>query len=254
MYEINVRTKFSCIRLKDIFYAENLQTEHSGYDAVYYFYCREKRNSCKVFYTLHIDLTQDEEGLLKSFNYQTRKSIRKMFVKRDLEVRIIDQPTTFDLDNFAAYFNKFADMKKISSCPHKTLAELMARGEIVIIMSVISQEILSSYVFIKDEKRVIVCCGCTARLFEPLDKKKLQLICDSHRMADYQAMLYFKKQGFEIFDFCGLVMDNSEKSSASVNQYKLGFGGNKVVEYHFMHPITLKGKIFCWFKQLISGI
>jgi len=30
---------------------------------------------------------------------------------------------------------------------------------------------------------------------------------------------------------------------------KLGFRGEIVKEYHFIKPITYKGKVFCWFKK-----
>ena len=63
-------------------------------------------------------------------------------------------------------------------------------------------------------------------------------------------MLYAKAKGKKHYDFCGLTLNTEDVSSSNVDQYKLGFGGNIVTEYHFLKPMTLKGQFFCWFKNI----
>ncbi|SMP54860.1 hypothetical protein [Anoxynatronum buryatiense] len=254
MFAVNQRQKLGFIRLEDIYYAPEVQPPTGGHDAVYYFHCREPGNNAREFCTLHIDLTCDEDSLFHSFNYQTRKSIRKMTSFEDLEIRILDSPDAEELNRFSAYYNHFASIKHIQACSRRLLDELLLMQRLVIIKALVREEVLCQYVYIEDEDRVVVYCGCTARLFDPVDKEKLQLICDSHRMLDFQAMLHFRRKGMRIFDFCGLVTENGQPVCASVNQYKLGFGGKPVKEYHFMHPLTLQGRIFCWAKAHRGGI
>lgn len=254
MFVVNQRQKCGFIKLEDLYYAPEIQPSKGGKDAVYYFHCGQPGENAREFCTLHIDLTTDEDSLFHSFNYQTRKSIRKMMTREDLEIRVIDHPDKEDLDRFSAYYNYFASIKHIQSCSRRLLDELLTLGRLVIIKALVEEEVLCQYVFITDVDRVVVYCGCTARLFEPVDRDKLQLICDAHRMMDYQAILHFKQRGLQIFDFCGLVTENGEPLCASVNQYKLGFGGTPVREYHFMHPLTLKGRLFCWAKRRRGGI
>lgn len=254
MFVANQRKKLGVVRLEDIYYASEVQPSQKGCDALYYFHSKEPGKNARELSTLHIDLSPDEDTLFRSFNYQTRKSIRKMLDREDLKICILDPPEPDDLDQYSTYFNQFASIKNIWSCSRQLLDELLAMKRLVLIKAMVQEEVLCQYVFFEDGDRVVVYAGCTARLFEPVEREKLQLICDAHRMMDYQSMLYFKKKGMHTFDFCGLSVQDGETVCASVNQYKLGFGGTPVKEYHFMNPITLRGKLFCWMKARQGGL
>jgi len=249
MLEVNHRKIIGIISSKDIYYADSLQQPDRKCDVVHYRHCSKKMEPCIEFHTLYIDLTQSEEELLNSFGRNTRRYIRQIAKREDLEIKFIEQPTKIDLEKFAAYYNKFAMLKNIYKCPEHFLNEVAALEQLVIIRAVMFEKILAQFAFVIDEERVIVYCGCTARLFCYVDPEIFPLIKLIHLFMDYQAMLFFKSRNIKVFDFCGLVVENGRAVPGGPNQYKLGFGGQQAVEYHFVVPYTLKGHLFCWLKN-----
>ena len=249
MFETNQRKIFGIFYSKDIYYAESLQSLDKKYDLVNYRHSSLKLEPCKEFHTLYIDLTPSEEDMLNSFSRNHKRYIRQMARRKDLEIQIIEQPTQLELEKFATHYNKFAMLKNISRCPKQFLNNLAALGKLIIIKAIMFEETLAQFAFITDEERVVVHCGCTARLFYYSDPKMFSMIKYAHLYMDYQAMLYFKNRNIKIFDFCGLDVEKGEVLTGGVNQYKLGFGGKKVVEYHFMVSYTLKGQLLCRLKN-----
>ena len=55
--------------------------------------------------------------------------------------------------------------------------------------------------------------------------------------------------GYQQYDLGGCYTGSGDLSKKNVNDFKAGFGGNIVVEYHSSQALTLKGRLaLLWLK------
>jgi lipid II:glycine glycyltransferase (peptidoglycan interpeptide bridge formation enzyme) len=243
MFEVGHRSKFGIFRLKDVYHADTISRNESGYDMVYYYHCKEKFGSCQERMTLLIDLTMDEEELLQSFSHSTRYAIRKAMKSNDLKIEIIENPDRETRRQFREFYERFKQVKEGWYPQDRFFDAHMKLKNIDLFRTVYRGEILGQFTCVPHGDTVLGAFGCTVRLFDGIDKKFARFIGEAHRMMDYRIMLHYKSKGYRIFDFGGLV------ENEVIDAYKLGFGGEKLMEYSFMYPLTARGRLFCWAKD-----
>lgn len=257
MLSINDRKKLGVIQLKDLYYAAEITDQHSGYDVVYYFNCQEEHDKAKVHYTMLIDLSPDPEEILMSFKKKMRASIRKAIADENIIIRINGNPDQEEVKSFIVAYQKFAKWKhisKISTYQMKMLYELQSAGKLVISSAEFNGAVLSQFLLIDVGERLIDKYGYTVRIPEPKDKKEAQALSNLTRKLEFHSILYAKSIGKKYFDLCGVFLNPANESEKNVDQYKFGFNGMILKEYHFMMPITMRGRIFCWIRALKSDI
>ena len=254
MFAINHRNKFNFIRLKDLYYAPEVQKDHTGYDAVYYFNCKKPTWQAKEFKTMLINLKREPDEILKSFRKKTRVEINKALSDTELNFGINDHPSFNDLNVFLHGYNDFAAKKNLCPCNKSFLERLIEIDRLIIGTAFKEGKILCQFALIDAEEKTVCYYGYNVRFSNINDHDKFKLISRANRALEYKCMLHANKKGKQYYDLCGLTMDPSNPSTENVDQYKMSFKGQVASEYHFIYPITFKGRLFCWLKQLSGGI
>ena len=114
MFEINQRKKMG-IKLKDNYFADDIQAGEKDCDAVYYLHCKTPQKNSQEFQTLFIDLTQTENEIYEGFKRTNKQSVRKMLKEPLVDFIMIDDPQDEDIEEFISHFNEFAKNKGIYS-------------------------------------------------------------------------------------------------------------------------------------------
>jgi len=254
MFEINDRKKLNLVRLKDLYYAPEIQDDHPGCDVVCYFYCRKPPGKAKEHKTMLIDLEREEEEILKSFRKKTRVAIKKALENELIQFVIEDHPTDQEVDTFIKGYNDFAALKNIVPCDVGLLRLLQASAKLIIASALMNDELLCQFALINADEKMVCYHGYNTRFANPDDADRVRLISQANRALEYYCMLDAKNRGKQDYDLCGLTQDPGNPGAENVDQYKMGFKGRIATEYHFMQPLTFRGMVFCWLKKLRSGI
>ena len=170
-------------------------------------------------YTLELDLEQSEEVIIANFAKQIRQ-----------QAKIAENENTScffhqEVDQFVSFFNEFALKKDTWTTSKRRIEEL--GDNIKLSFATNNGQILAAHSYLIDEKVGIVrhLHSATKRLDENFDKN---LIGRANKYLTVKDILYFKEQGFKIFDFGGFAKDTENESLKGINNYKLLFGGKLV--------------------------
>jgi lipid II:glycine glycyltransferase (peptidoglycan interpeptide bridge formation enzyme) len=135
-----------------------------------------------------------------------------------------------DIDAFVRFYNAFARHRDIDD----TSVERLQRMEHCLCLSFAMKEsqILAAHSYIIDKQSGVVRLmqSASLRLKEGADK---QLTGRANKLLHYFDMLYFKKEGFTIYDFGGYAMDTTDPGLQGINRFKLSFGGAVTVCYNY---------------------
>ena len=249
MFSINQRVKMGLFRLEDVFYAPGVQHNNQECDAVYYCHCQKPEGKAVIFNTMLIDLVRDPEEILRSFRKSTRVAIEKVLANNKVHFDINDNPTYQELETFYAAYDLFATQKNILPASRGLLDNINRIGKLIIASALEEDKILCQFAMINADVKTVCYHAYNTRFDYLEDIEKVKLISQANRALDYLCMLHAKKIGKKYYDLCGLTLDPNNPSAGNVDQYKMGFKGQIVKEYHFIHPFTFKGRLFCWLKQ-----
>lgn len=190
--------------------------------------------------TLYIDLQKSEKVLRKEMNRTTRYQVNKGS-RENLTITYIHHPTDGDIRDFALFYNPFADEKGIDKCRNDKLQSL--RDENMLLLSYVSnaqQKIMAAHAYKIDYKEARMFYSCSIRLTD--EKESGISVSIANRYLHWKNILYFKKQGYEIYDFMGLAMHAKQAGGENLNRFKRGFGGIEKHEYQSFIPKSFKGK------------
>lgn len=184
-------------------------------------------------YTLELDLTQDTNSLFANFSKQVRQQIKIA------ENEGISCAFHTDVDKFVDFFNDFAVKKNTWTTSKQRILDM---GEnIRLSFALYNGQILAAHSYIVDTELGIVrhLHSATKRLDENFDKNRIGRANKSLTVND---IIYFKENGFKIFDFGGYAKDTVNDSLKGINNYKLLFGGKPVtcVNYYSYNYWILK--------------
>ena len=188
----------------------------------------------KDTYTLHSDLSLNEEEILKKFSSTIRNEIRRA----DREGSLFNQDEL--KENFIAFYNAFALQRGISTI---SIKKLNSYGNNLILTSTIKDGVITSahsYLVDYDNKKVRFLHGGTSRFSESIDRN---MIARSNKFLHYKDFMFFKDQGFLIYDWGGIANDTNDKGLLGINKFKKSFGGELIKEkdlYSILYYIYLK--------------
>lgn len=131
-----------------------------------------------------------------------------------------------DLNGFVSFYNKFAGSRKIGLVSESRLREL---GRYLnLSFATFNGEIIAAHGYIADEEMGIVRLthSATVRLNENSQKRLSGKI---NKWLHYKDMLHFKDKGFRMYDFGGYTENTTDKGLMGINDFKLSFGGEKVI-------------------------
>ena len=219
----------------------------SGYDTVVFreasFEISNDQFSPKAFHTLFFDLRLSQEELWKQLHKGKKKDIR-LARNRGWSFRWGRSPA--DIERFHALQTDFVASKGYK--PPFSLSVLKRNAEHCL------------FVFGDDKDGRTVCWVCYV-LDKPIARgffTGYDLTYDKAArgygttIMHWEMMLYFKKEGFEIYDWGGALVDPTSPGY-SITKFKLAFGGvlENRFDYVCRYPLSRPKRLW---RQLVSRV
>lgn len=190
-------------------------------------------------HSIEVSLLKSPEELLQQMTKNTRYEVRRALNKDELCTEFLMDISEQELQDFLTLYNAFADLKNLGHIGEAKIRKLAADGMYAVTKCYSSDGTLlveHTYYLDKEDKRAMLATSCSLYRKEEYVRYK-NLIGRANRMMHYQDMLYFKSEGYEIYDFNG-ISDFSEETHA-IAEFKRGFGGN-VITYQSGFVIPCK--------------
>jgi len=181
----------------------------------------------RIVETLLIDLKRDEEEIFGKIKKKYRYDIRQSN-KDGIELIWNDSPSSKDIDEFCNFYNVFAKGLGIGKA-NKTKLIAFSKVKALIFTSVKSADksCLIRHALIVDKLRVRLLYS--GSLYRETCKKMQALIGRGNKALHWYEIQKSKSSGKKYYDFGGISVDGSTKN---IDQFKLSFGGEKIVEYN----------------------
>lgn len=206
----------------------------------------------KLAKTLVIDLQKDETDIFNDISKNTKAKIKRA-MKEPFSFSFICSPTDKEIDEFAAFFNAFAKAKHIRPCHPERLKALRDKNGFMITKMERRNSPISYHGYLCDGQRAIMLYSASERI--GLNSADQNEIGRANRYLHWKSILAFKEKGYSCYDFCGLFLDEKDKTEKGINHFKRGFGGCEVDEVKFVQGKSLIGKTiillyhFLWRKD-----
>lgn len=189
-------------------------------------YMHVKGNTQKIYgvkqisYTVENNLEEQEEVIFSKYSKTVQVEI-KQAEKKDVQCFFHD-----DVKGFTEFYNNFAASRKIDLISERRLNEM--EGFLKLSYAVSGNTVLAAHSYLVDEKLGIarLMHAASQRLNDGVDK---QLVGRANKLLHYKDMLYFKAAGMRWYDFGGYANDTTDKGLQGINNFKMSFGGQKVV-------------------------
>ena len=171
-------------------------------------------------YTVELSLEQGLETIFLNFRSTVKQEIKKS------EKEGVVCNFSGDAEIFVQFYNEFASGKNISLTSKRRIDEI--GDNFMITFAYLGNNILAAHSYLIDKEIGI------ARLYHSASKRfdenfDRNLIGRANKLLTYKDIVYFKEAGFKTFDFGGIAENTTDKSLLGINEFKLSFGGKKVV-------------------------
>ncbi len=161
--------------------------------------------------------------------------------------------TTNDMGMYISFFKSYLERKNLTNFIPEV--QLKALGDSLVMRAAYQREgqILTfhSYILDKSVKRVRLLHSFSDLHVNGLGKDEKSLIGRANKLLHYDDMLFFREQGFEVYDFGGYAFNTCDKSLQGINCFKDNFGGILVEESDYESFIILAAKILKEFSHFI---
>lgn len=187
----------------------------------------------------HIDLSLNDEEILQQFSKTRRYEVRRAKERDNLEVEFHTNLDEIELKEFETFYNSFAKQTgELGKLDIEKVRALNATGQFVLAkVKDNNHEVLTIHGYVIDKEKRIAALFSSSSFFRENQEKKA-LIARANALLHYQSMIYFKNNGYEIYDFGGVYLGDKNKHYMTVAAFKRSFGGN-IARYQngFMIPI-----------------
>lgn len=185
---------------------------------------KKKTGKLEIKHTLELDLEQNIEVIFSNFSKQIRQQVK--IAENEGTTCYFHQK----VEKFAEFFNDFAIKKETFTTSKEKILEL--GDSVKLSFAENNGQVLAAHSYLVDKKIGIVrhLHSASKRLDEQFDRN---LIGRANKFLTVKDILYFKEQGYKIFDFGGFAKDTEDESLKGINNYKLLFGGNVVPCYNY---------------------
>ena len=208
---------------------------------------------CRDFYTILLDLRQDNEALLAKMTRDTRYEIRRAAARDQFVYDCWDGKDPQVIDEFCAYFAQFATQKRQPKLNRPWLSLLAKAGALTISRTAeTSGETLVWHGYHRGKDRVTLLYS--ASLFRSNSTSAYRnRVGRANRFQHWQDMLQFKNEGLSIYDFGGWYEKDSDQERLRINRFKEEFGGEIARNYICERALTRKGRLFLLARRLLLG-
>ncbi|RDU36038.1 hypothetical protein DRW41_15740 [Neobacillus piezotolerans] len=203
----------------------------------------------KPIETLQQDLSKREEALFGEISKSARQQIKQAGKTSGLFTFINVNPSDEDITVFQEFYNKAADRKHTDRCTDFHVEKLkLLRDQKALVMTKIEGEgegALCYRVYAADGERAMPFYSASHFRLTG-DSQFRRLVGKAHRLLKWENILWFKNNGYLIYDSGGLTPD------PNVRNFKLEFGGTIKTEYSGYLPYSTAGKLVLKVRNLKS--
>lgn len=236
----------------EVYYSETIDIDTSHHDVMLFTQCATQLHGAGSEYlTQFIELCRPQLDIFNAFNRETQYEIRRCEKADSLVFDVNSNPGSQDVVAFISFYHRFHQGKNLpnteTSCAFylKTLYQFQEHNALVI-TSVMKQdqEPLCVHTYLVDGVRARLINS--ASVFRGTDSGFRSLVGRANRCLHWRDMLYFKGQGYKLYDLGGL----STEVDDTVSSFKRSFGGYQVTEYFNIYKsMTIKGKLALWVER-----
>jgi hypothetical protein len=228
-------------------YFDAPSSSHQNIDIIWENQYTKKHIFSREFYTLLIDLTQDEDKIFSSFEKNTQYEIKR--AKNKDSVTTITLDTKNDKLLFYEFYDKFIQARGLHSLGIRETDLLIDNDMFTIRAALYNDEKIVFHTYITSNKRARL--AQSASLFrDSHDGAYRNLIGRANRLLHWEDMLYFKQKGYLIYDLGGISMESANPETQAINKFKKCFGGSLAKEYNSTIPVSLKGYLYLLYRIL----
>ena len=200
--------------------------------------------ACDEFHTLVVDLSGGCDEMLAQMDRGTRYEIRRAQTQDELryEHRLARRPEDIE-DFFTAYTTNLAAGNDALSINRAKLLRFAAGGHLD--LSIVADNRGAALTW-----HVHILSAGTARLLysvseasSTVEKARRNLAGRANRQHHWLDMQRFKAAGCGRYDFGGFYMGATDSKKLRINEFKKSFGGQLVLTYNCIYPLSLKGRM-----------
>ena len=205
----------------------------------------------RSFYTLLVDLSQTQEQLRAQLSDDTAYKIRRARDRDKIICECCDLRDPQVMDGFEKMYNAFATIKGLPPLYRARLERLAAAGLLDISAAKDPEgNVLVYHANYRDERRATQLE--MPSLYRTLPQSTARNFSGrANRYLTWSNILRYKQQGLKFFDFGGWHV-GCDAELLSINDFKRGFGGRVVREYHCEQILTLKGRVVLYAAKLLE--
>lgn len=242
-----IQYKEKGLSIAEIYGDSKEETTLSHIDLMTYFQMREigydaaQWSLYKRFKTLYINLESDLDTLFSNVHRSTRNEINRASKERfhfDWKMK----PTESEVEVFCSFYNQFAKSKNIPLVRTPKIKALIEKDALA--LSSISDEhgnTLCYHAYIVYGGRATSLYSASHRLYRGSPQNRT--ISKANKYMHWLDMKTFKEQGYRLYDFGGISIDDNNTELQNVNKFKKSFGGKEVLEYKRYQAISWKGRL-----------
>ncbi|HKL86798.1 MAG TPA: hypothetical protein VJ861_10750 [Treponemataceae bacterium] len=209
-------------------------------------------------FTILIELSQTEEEIIKKLSNTTRYQVNRGKLKDDVIVETFFASGCKDVDKITQYinfFNDFARSKNRGLVIFSDYEKFITENTLCIrtVQDINTHENLSMHAYIvSDSKARLHQSSSTFRNLD--DKNERSRIGRANRFLHFDDMIYFKQLGISFYDFGGWYGGKGDQQKIAINQFKESFGGQKHPEFSCVIPVSFKGKLFVFAREILKRL
>lgn len=198
---------------------------------------------CKVRnYTSVVDLTPAPEELLAKMRPTTRKLIRRASQEGFVHDVLADCSAE-QIDEFCDFVDELSADRGLRPVFRPRLAAL-AKSSALVITSIRMPDgpplAMHAYVPVRPRAAMVQ----TASALRREDSGEIsQRLGRAHRYLHWRDMLYFRDDGYTVYELGGIDVEGKDDKTAQIAAFKTSLGATAVPEYHLTIARTLKGRL-----------
>jgi lipid II:glycine glycyltransferase (peptidoglycan interpeptide bridge formation enzyme) len=199
-------------------------------------------------YNIIFDLTKNEDELLSNINHTTRKGINRAKTKDNILCETwysMHENNDKKLIEYVDFKNKANMLKNIDIMSDVSEMKLF-NGNLCIrrVLTRDSNTVLAVHSYIVSDS-IAMGLHFVSHFRESKDGEYRNLVGRANRLLHWDDILYFKSIGLTYYNMGGWSTDKANIEQQKINEFKESFGGTITLQYSYVLPITLLGKIYC---------
>lgn len=200
--------------------------------------------SCDEFCTLVVDLTASCDEILAGMERGTRYEIRRAQTKDELRYEHRPIRGLEDLQEFLAAYEVHVASRDDALGINRTKVMHLAES------ARLDLSITSDNQGTPLTRHVHILGAGTSRLLysvseasRSVDAERRNLCGRANRLHHWLDMQRFKTGGYSRYDFGGFYPGVVDDKKLRINDFKKSFGGERILTYNCVYPLTLKGRM-----------